>query len=150
MGGVLIITLGWSVADPILGVIIGLLILLGSTRLLWKVVHILMEGTPSHLDLRRLCQRLEQEKGVTGVHDIHAWSITSGYEALSVHVTVDPVLWPNHGDILQCLREIASREFGLNHVTIQLEYSGATCAEDHHFAHPSGPSPQSGDGRGSS
>jgi hypothetical protein len=38
----------------------------------------------------------------------------------------------------------------LNHVTIQLEYSGATCAEDHHFAHPSGPSPQSGDGRGSS
>jgi cobalt-zinc-cadmium efflux system protein len=87
--GILIIFFGWFIADPIFGVIIGFLILLSSSRLLWKVLRVLMEGTPSRLDSQRLCQRLEQVPGVTSVHDIHTWSITTGYEVLSAHVTTD-------------------------------------------------------------
>ena len=57
--GLLILTTGWVLGDPIFGGIIGLLIVISSARLLWQVLHVLMEGTPTHLDLHGLCQRLE-------------------------------------------------------------------------------------------
>ena len=136
-GGVLILAFGWVWVDPIFSVVIALLILASSGRLLWKVSHVLMEGTPTHLDLHGLCRRLEQVEGVTGVHDIHAWSITTGYEAFSAHVT--HVASPDYCDprqILQQLRKIAAQEFGISHVTIQLEESPDQCPEDHHIEHP--------------
>ena len=136
IGGVLIVTLGWYLADPIFGVAIGIIILISSGRLLWKVIHVLMEGTPSALDLQILCQRLEQVEGVTGVHDIHAWSITSGYEVLSAHVTANLEAWDSPDHMLRRLREISYKEFGISHVTIQLESSEEGCEEDHHIAHP--------------
>jgi len=134
--GLLILTTGWAMADPIFGAVIGLLIGISSARLLWKVLHVLMEGTPAHLDLHGLCQRLEKLDGITGVHDIHAWSITTGYDALSAHVTADAAALNNPGQVLERLRNIASQEFGISHVTIQLEASEDGCVEDHHIAHP--------------
>ena len=134
--GVLVLFFGWDVADPIFGILIGVLILASSFRLLWKVVHVLMEGTPSHLNLHQLCQRLEELEGVTGVHDIHAWSITTGYDALSAHVTADASSMNDPSPMLQRLRDIASGEFGIGHVTIQLEDSMDGCEEDHHIEHP--------------
>ena len=134
--GVLVLALGWDVADPIFGIVIGVFILASSMRLLWKVVHVLMEGTPAHLDLHLLCHRLEELEGVTGIHDIHAWSITTGYDALSAHVTADVAVMEDPNPVLQRLRDIASSEFGIAHVTIQLEDSTDGCAEDHHIEHP--------------
>ncbi len=134
--GLLILTTGWVLGDPIFGGIIGLLIVISSARLLWKVLHVLMEGTPTHLDLDGLCQRLEQLDGITGVHDIHAWSITIGYDSLSAHVTADMAILSSPGQVLERLRNIASQEFGISHVTIQLEDSEDGCVEDHHNAHP--------------
>jgi cobalt-zinc-cadmium efflux system protein len=134
--GVLVLSFGWDIADPIFGVVIGVLIVASSLRLLWKVLHVLMEGTPAHLNLHQLCQRLEELDGVTGVHDIHAWSITTGYDALSAHVTADARVMENPGPVLLRLRNIASSEFGIGHVTIQLEDSMDGCAEDHHIEHP--------------
>ena len=135
-GGILVLVFEWDIADPIFGIVIGVLILASSLRLLWKVVHVLMEGTPSHLDLHHLCQRLEELEGVTGVHDIHAWTITTGYDALSAHVTADPTVMQDPNPVLQALRDIASSEFGIGHVTIQLEDSKDGCVEDHHIEHP--------------
>jgi len=134
--GVMVLAFGWDIADPIFGIVIGILILASSMRLLWKVVHVLMEGTPAHLDLHLLCHRLEELEGVTGIHDIHAWSITTGYDALSAHVTADVAVMDDPNPVLQRLREIASSEFGIAHVTIQLEDSTDGCAEDHHIEHP--------------
>ncbi|MFQ5923863.1 MAG: cation diffusion facilitator family transporter [Anaerolineales bacterium] len=135
VAGVLILAFGWYIADPIFGIIIGVLILFSSSRLLWKVMHVLMEGTPSGLDIQRLCQRLEEVEGVTGVHDIHAWSITSGYEVLSAHVSADMAVVIDPDSMLQRLRAIASEVFGIAHVTIQLEGSEEDCEEGHHIAH---------------
>ncbi|PKB71374.1 MAG: hypothetical protein BZY87_05835 [SAR202 cluster bacterium Io17-Chloro-G6] len=134
--GVLVLAFGWDIADPVFGIVIGVLILASSFRLLWKVVHVLMEGTPAHLDLHLLCQRLEELDGVTGVHDIHAWSITTGYDALSAHVTADDSVMEDPNPVMQRLRDIASTEFGIGHVTIQLEGSMDGCEEDHHIEHP--------------
>lgn len=134
--GALTMIFGWTLVDPLFGIIIGLLILFTSGRLLWKVLHVLMEGTPHHLDLHGLCQRIEQLDGVTGVHDIHAWSITTGYEALSAHVTADTSALAEPDRVLGRLRDVACSEFGIAHVTIQLEDSDEWCAEDHHIEHP--------------
>lgn len=136
LAGILIMAFGWYIVDPIFSVVIGVLILINSGRLLWKVAHVLMEGVPAHLDLHRLCHRLEQEAGITGVHDIHAWSITTGYDAFSAHVTTDRSTGETSDQMLQRLRDIAAREFGIAHVTIQLEDSPEGCAEDHHIEHP--------------
>ena len=95
-----------------------------------------MEGTPAHLDLHGLCQRLEQLDGITGIHNIHAWSITTGYDALSAHVTADMSTLSSPVQVLERLRNIAFQEFGILHVTIQLEDSEDGCVEDHHIAHP--------------
>ena len=143
-GGILVLVFEWDIADPIFGIVIGVLILASSLRLLWKVVHVLMEGTPSHLDLHHLCQRLEELEGVTGVHDIHAWTITTGYDALSAHVTADPTVMQDPNPVLQALRDIASSEFGIGHVTIQLEDSMEGCVEDHHIEHPAVQAPSHG------
>ena len=136
VAGLLVILFGWAIVDPIFGVLIALLIIFSSGRLLWKVLHVLMEGTPAHLDLHLLCQRLEQLEGITGVHDIHAWSITTGYDALSAHVTADAEALGQPDLVLSRLRNVASQEFGIGHVTIQLEDSTDGCPEDHHIEHP--------------
>jgi cobalt-zinc-cadmium efflux system protein len=135
-GGIVIIALGWQIVDPILSVVIGILILASSTRLLWKVMHVLLGGTPRHLNLDMLCSKLEQVEGVTGVHDLHVWSVTSGYEVLTAHITSSLQTAEERDHLLQHLREIASRDFGVVHVTIQLEASEEDCAEDHHVSHP--------------
>ena len=136
VAGVLIAVFGWFVVDAIFSIVIGVLILISSMRLIWKVSHVLMEGTPSHIDLHQLCQRMEQEAGITGVHDIHAWSITTGYDAFSAHVTTDRSTGETSDQMLSRLRGIASQEFGISHVTIQLEDTPDGCAEDHHIEHP--------------
>ncbi len=133
--GILIIFFGWFIADPLSGAIIGFIILISSSQLLWKVLRVLMEGTPSRLDLQLLCKRLEQVPGVTGVHDIHTWSITTGYEVLSAHVTTDIGTVSSREHLMQNLRSIASSEFGISHVTLQLENSPEGCKEVHHIPH---------------
>lgn len=136
VAALLILAFGWQLADPIVGIIIGILLLVSSGRLLWKVLHVLMQGTPAHIDLDGLCQRLERVVGVTGVHDIHAWTVTTGYDVFSAHVTADDVSGRTRAQTLLELRDIASREFGITHVTIQLEDGQAECDEVHHSPHP--------------
>lgn len=134
-GGILVITLGWTLADPIFGMVIGLLVLFSSTRLLWDVVHVLMQGTPVQLNLDLLCRRLEQMEGVTGIHDLHVWSLTSGYDVLSAHATTSTSSLEAREHVLEHLREVASKEFNINHITIQLEVSSQGCEEAHHVSH---------------
>lgn len=134
--GLLIIVFGWSLADPIFGVIIGLLILFSSTRLLGRVFRVLMQGAPSGVNVQVLCQRLESVDGVTGVHDIHLWSLTTGYEVFSAHVTTDTKDPETRQHLLQLLRDVAAAEFGVAHTTIQLEDSAEACEESHHIPHP--------------
>ena len=135
ISGVLTLAFGWWIADPILGVLIGALILAGSWRLAGKVFRVLLEGTPAHLDMGRLCSELESVAGVTLVHDIHAWTITSGYESLTAHVLVDPDYPGELETLRRRLQQIAYKDFGIAHITIQIEQSLEGCTERHHFDH---------------
>ena len=125
----------WDIVDPILGVVIAGLILLTSVRLAVKVFNVLLENVPIGMDMYRLCSALEDVEGVTLVHDVHVWSITSGYVSLTAHVLVDPGYREQEELLLSRMRRIAYQEFGIRHITLQMERSVSECVEDHHIDH---------------
>ncbi len=135
VAAVLILGFGWHVADPIISMVIGVLILFASRGLLLQVFHVLIEGTPEHIDVYELCNDIEEVEGVTLIHDVHVWTITSQSESFSAHVLIDP----NHeGDVdamITEMQDIAHDRYGIEHVTIQVESTLDGCTEDHHVGH---------------
>ncbi len=135
VSSILIIVFDWMLADLIVSVFIGLLILVSSFRLISRVVHVLLEGTPKHIDAYKLCSEIEDLDGVTLIHDVHVWTITSGNEAFTAHVLVDPSYEGDMDLLLTRVQDIVHRNFGIGHATIQVEQSLKGCAEDHHVGH---------------
>ncbi|MDE0288921.1 MAG: cation diffusion facilitator family transporter [bacterium] len=135
ISGVVIITLGWAIVDPILSVLIGILILASSWRLTVKVFHVLMEAVPENIDVYALCHELEEQPGVTLVHDVHVWTISSGHESFTAHVLVDPSYEGDMDELIHRMQAIARHSFGIDHITIQAEKSLAGCTEKHHVGH---------------
>jgi cobalt-zinc-cadmium efflux system protein len=82
------LTTGWYYADPILSAAIGLFILPRTWKLMSEAVGILLEGTPSNVNLAAVREALLAVRGVAGVHDLHVWTLTSGMNALSAHVVI--------------------------------------------------------------
>lgn len=119
IAGAIIYFIGWTYADPLFSVAIGLFIIPRTWKLLQSAVGILLEGTPSHLNLAELRAALEAVPGVEAVHDLHVWSITSGVDAMSGHVRVDGTT--TSADVLQQLNEVLKERFKIGHTTIQVE-----------------------------
>jgi cobalt-zinc-cadmium efflux system protein len=119
VAGVLIITMSWYWADPLTSVLISAIIIVGATRLVLDSVNILLEGTPAHIDLVSITNSLMDLDGVDGVHDLHVWTISSGRDALSVHITHHPVVV--HSELLARVRDRLQIDFGIDHLTIQME-----------------------------
>lgn len=119
VAGVLIVTTGWTAADPIASLLIGALILVASWRLVRDAVHILLEAAPRDLDVERLLQELCGVEGVASVHDLHVWTITSGYTALSTHVVGKHGV--ESGMLLARVNRLLRERFNITHTTIQIE-----------------------------
>ena len=132
---ILIMAFDWTLADPILSVLIALLILLSSRKLMFTVMNVLLEGTPQHIDAYKLCNDIEYVEGVTLIHNVHIWTITSGSEAFTAHVLVDPSYEGGNELLRTEIQDIAHNQYGIGHVTIQLEHTASTCREDHHVDH---------------
>jgi cobalt-zinc-cadmium efflux system protein len=116
--GVVISAFGWNWADPLASVLIGMLVIVSSWGLLKESVGVLMEGVPQHLHLDEVAEVMAGVPGVTAVHDLHVWTITSGFVALSAHVVVEPDC-PD--DVLWRVRTAIHDRFGIDHSTIQVE-----------------------------
>lgn len=109
----------WYLIDPIISILIGIAILPRTWLLIAEATNILMEGTPAHINVDKLQGALLAVPGVTGVHDIHVWTITSGFHAMSAHVRVEA---PQQSEsVLAALTRVAREEFGIQHTTIQIE-----------------------------
>lgn len=119
IGGILISVLGILVIDPLLSIVLAVFILPRIFRLLRKSINILMEGVPSNISYEVVQQALLGVKGVTGVFDLHIWSITSGMHALSAHIVV--LDSTNSYRILDDTNAILEKEFRIIHSTIQIE-----------------------------
>ena len=132
LAGVCMSVFGWYAADAFFSVVISLLIIWGSVRLIKESTNVLLEGTPSHINLTAVEDAILDTKGVADVHDLHVWTITSGREALSAHVIhVDSISQP---DLLRELRTKLHDRFGVDHLTIQMETPDFE-DETFHFCH---------------
>jgi cobalt-zinc-cadmium efflux system protein len=112
----------WHWVDPVASVLIGLLVIHSAWQLVSEAVAVLMESTPHHIDVDEVRDRLMEIAGAHEVHDLHIWTITSGLEALSAHVVVDQQR--QHDALLREIRDLVHDQFGIDHVTIQLEPLG--------------------------
>jgi cobalt-zinc-cadmium efflux system protein len=119
VAGVLIWQWGWQLADPLISIAMCLLIIYSSWQLIRESVNILLEGTPSHINIRAVVDAMHAVPGVTDVHDLHVWTISSGKEALSAHVTIEQGV--AHRTVLEGLQTRLRAGFNIGHVTIQLE-----------------------------
>ena len=114
-----ILVTGWTTADALASAAIGFLILPRTLALLKQAVNVLLEGVPAHLDLGEIETALRGVPGVKRVHDLHVWTLTSGREAMSAHVEVEPGTRPDR--ILDELHVVLHARFGIDHTTIQVE-----------------------------
>jgi cobalt-zinc-cadmium efflux system protein len=119
--GAVVLGTGWAYADPVAGILIGLLVLASSWTILRDSVGILLESAPRGLDAEEVGHAMAAHPGVREVHDLHVWTITSGFPALSAHVLVDPGA-DCHGLRLQ-LQSRLREQFGLEHTTLQVEHA---------------------------
>ncbi|MGF9907745.1 cation diffusion facilitator family transporter [Brevibacillus porteri] len=128
-GGILMWAFGWYIADPIISIVVAVLIMLSAWRVTKESVNILLEGAPSRLDTTKVEERLSQLPGVIKVHDLHIWTVTSGFDSLTCHLVVEDDLpsFPVLNDALALLE----KEFGIIHATIQIENSSTTHGDLH-------------------
>ena len=115
--GIVVLTTGWESADPLAGILIGALILAGSWRLIREPLDVLMEAAPAGVDVQELGRAMAGVDGVREVHDLHLWTVTSGFPALAAHVLTDP------GEDTETVRrrvdEMLVARFGIEHTTLQ-------------------------------
>lgn len=132
VAGFIILFTGWNWVDQIAAFAIALLIAPRAYSLLRDVVRILLESTPKDVDLDQTREHMLSVPGVEVVHDLHAWTITSGVNAMSAHVVIDEETldWDRYDEILDELHACLSEHFDTSHCTIQLEPA-------HHAAHES-------------
>lgn len=124
--GVIISVTGFTLADPIASLIVGLLILPRTWHLLREAVDILLEASPEGIDLAEIRRHMGEVAGVQDVHELHAWTITSGLPVLTAHVVVEPaVLTGGQGAVmLDRLQDCLRGHFDVAHSTFQLEPAG--------------------------
>jgi cobalt-zinc-cadmium efflux system protein len=119
VAGVVIAVTGWHPADAVASIVVAVLIVPRTVRLLRESVDVLLEATPRDVDLAEVERHIREAHGVVDVHDLHAWTITSGMNVVSAHVVLAPDARP--GDILDHLGTCLADDFDVNHSTFQLE-----------------------------
>ncbi len=119
VAGIAILAFGFTLADALCSILISIIIIISSWRLILNSVNILLEGTPSHIDVNSVQSLIKETEGVTGVHDLHVWTISSGMDALSAHISHDLTI--GHSELLAIIRTKLHDGYGIDHLTIQME-----------------------------
>jgi cobalt-zinc-cadmium efflux system protein len=133
IAALIMLATGWYYADPIFSVLIGLFILPRTWKLVTQAANVLLESTPAHINVAAVEKAMLKVTGVEAVHDLHIWAITSGMEALSVHVVLTAGCESQIAtEILETLTTLLKDEFGIDHTTIQVEHSSRREKEIQH------------------
>ncbi|MGC7099477.1 cation diffusion facilitator family transporter [Amycolatopsis lurida] len=129
LSGLITLTTGWRYADPIIGVAIGLFVLPRTWTLARRALRILFQHAPHGVDVGRISEELSALPGVSDVHDLHVWTLTSGMEVASAHLTVEPAA--AHSDVLVEAQNLLAGTYGIEHATLQVEPSESArrCSE---------------------
>ncbi|GAO99255.1 cation diffusion facilitator family transporter [Fructobacillus ficulneus] len=127
VAGWLISITGWQIIDPIVSLVIGLVILVSAWPVMKETVNLAINAVPETVDEEAISQYLIAAVGVTGLHDLHIWPISTTETALTVHLSVnDMVFEDGHGQtFLNQIESDLKNNYGIQHVTIQLESAGS-------------------------
>ncbi len=136
IAGAVILWTSWYVADTIVALLIGVVILWGAVRIMREAADILLEAVPGHVETADVIEVIKNVPGVNEVHDIHIWTITSNIHALSAHLVIDDQMVSGGVEILRKVRHELARRFNISHTTLQLECescpTGMVCEIDRH------------------
>lgn len=129
VSGLVTLAFGWRYADPVIGVAIGLFVLPRAFNLGRHAVRILLQQAPDRIDVTSIIEKINTLPGVVDAHDLHVWTLTSGMEVASVHVTAASDADPT--EVLAATQTLLSEAFELEHATVQVELQGSDgkCAE---------------------
>ena len=128
VGGLLIIYTGWYLADSLIGILIGMLILRGAYGLVRESTDIFLEATPKGINVERMLDDLHRVEGVKEIHHLHVWTITSGIYAMSAHVLIEDLLTSRSAQILEEIERLLQDKYSMEHTTIQFE--SESCGDD--------------------
>jgi cobalt-zinc-cadmium efflux system protein len=140
VAGVLVAAFGWDAADPVIALGVSVLCILSARELVVEPVRILLERAPSYLDPQAMGRALCAVEGVRQVHDLHIWTITSGFDAVSVHVIAAPGV--DQHALLHQLEEVLQSQFGVTHTTIQVDRDHTSPLTIHRMGCPEAPKPR--------
>jgi len=121
IAGIIIAFTNWNWLDPLVSVLIGFFILWNAWGILRQSVHILLESAPESIDMDSMIQSMLKVEGVRGVHDLHVWSLNESLRALSAHIIIDDISVSEGAAIQRRLNEVLTREYNIQHATLQLE-----------------------------
>jgi cobalt-zinc-cadmium efflux system protein len=124
LAGVLILATGWDRFDPIASLVVAGLIFWSAARLVRDSTRIFLERAPADIDPGEVGRALVSEPDVVEAHDLHVWTVTSGFPALSAHVLVEP--GADCHQIRRRLEVMLGQRFGLEHTTLQVDHSPAS------------------------
>ena len=124
VAGIIMLTTGFYLIDPILSAVLAIFILVRTWNLLKESVDILMESAPPDFDLPALTKRLLSLEGVGQVHDLHVWTITSGIVSMSCHITLSE--GASSETVLDLVKEVAEHDFAIVHTTVQIESANSS------------------------
>jgi len=127
-GGLVILYTGWNLADSLIGIFIGMLILRGAYSLVRESIDIFLEATPKDIDVEKMLSDLHKIEGVKDIHHLHLWTITSGIYAMSAHVLIKDLLVSRSAEILRQIETLLQSKYNMEHTTIQFE--SEPCGDD--------------------
>jgi cobalt-zinc-cadmium efflux system protein len=131
VSGLVTLVFGWRYADPVIGVAIGVLVLPRTWTLAKRSLRILFQHAPERVDVTALTGALAGLPGVGEVHDVHVWTLTSGMEVASAHLTVGPDC--DQSAILAAAQKLLADDYQLEHATLQVELGKASPCRDLHW-----------------
>jgi cobalt-zinc-cadmium efflux system protein len=126
--GVVVALTGYFLADALVALLIGALILVSSWGVLSEATDVLMEGAPRGLDMAALERALRDVPGVKGAHDLHVWTVASGIIACSCHIVVEEQSVRSGQQVLRAVADVLHHRFGITHTTVQVEVD--SCGQD--------------------
>jgi cobalt-zinc-cadmium efflux system protein len=124
VAGAIVLATGWNSADPVASLLIAALIAVSSWRLLKEPIDVLMESAPSGMDVRTIGEALAADPDVVEVHDLHVWTVTSGFPTLSAHVVVCREC--DRDVVRRRLEQLLDERFAIHHTTLQVVRGAGT------------------------
>jgi cobalt-zinc-cadmium efflux system protein len=128
LSGLVVYLWDWNYADAIVSILVSLWIGREAFAIVRSTVNVLMEGTPERVEFAEVERAVSVVPGVRGVHDLHIWSIASSDLALSAHLEIVDVTLSETAALVAAVKDMLGREFGVGHVTLELEKEGGKCA----------------------